>query len=259
MKNIFITRTKREGYDDCKKWLNQLANNNKIDVFIIISDLRKLEGQKIGRKRLFDIFDTNPTSAISLNKAIQEIKKIYSGNRSERKHFLIVSKEVELTAENIDTLIEKISPDNTTLVVGFDLQDNVLTNEEYEIFCNGNGIAYQVPWNTCAIWNYDLFIKYVGEFDNICYNNQFDKLKVKIKDKIEETEYEGMEDGLAILKAVNENDNLKFFRLEDKLPWNISNNSIKRHKQKMARKNIVLSMFANIKGYSIDKLKIAKK
>lgn len=71
------------------------------------------------------------------------------------------------------------------------------------------------------------------------------------------TGYKGMEDGLAIAKLVTNNPGLKYKLIPKEIYWNIMGDKKKaeEHKIKMARKNIVLSTFINIKGYSINKLK----
>ncbi|MEK7143048.1 MAG: hypothetical protein AAB785_02460 [Patescibacteria group bacterium] len=208
---------------------------------------------------MFNIYDKEPTSAISLNLAIKKIKEIYANNKSEKKYFIIASKEVELQPENIDNLVEYIDSDKDVLVVGYKLKDNILTDKEYKTFSNDGGIAYQVPWNTCAIWDYKLFDKYIGEFDEICSNNQLGKLILVINGDVKYTGYKGMEDGLAISKALDKNSNLKYKLLKDELFWNIDGDDERKidQKVKLARKNIVLSTFINIKGYSIEKLRSA--
>jgi hypothetical protein len=71
-----------------------------------------------------------------------------------------------------------------------------------------------------------------------------------------DTPYQGMEDGLAIARLVNNNSNLKYELYKKHLQWNIEGNKdrIIEQKKKMARKNIVLSTFMQMKGYSVDKL-----
>lgn len=258
MNITFITRTKDAEYEKCLEWFKKFTQSDVIDNFIIISNLRKIDSD-INGKKLFNIYDKNPTSAESLNSAIQKLKEIYLNNKPEKNYFIVASKEVELQPKNIDVLIKNIDSNKNILVVGYKLKDNILSDKEYNTFSNQNGIAYQVPWNTCAIWNYNLFIKYIEKFDEICSDNQRGGLLVKVNGCIVETEYEGMEDGLAILKALNKNKDLKFILLEDELFWNIRGDELRilKHKLKMARKNIVLSTFMNIKGYSIDKLREA--
>ncbi len=254
----FITRTKDAEYEKCIEWFKKFTRSGVINNFMIISNLRKKDSY-INEIKLFNIYDKHPTIAKSLNLAIAKLEKIYSNNESEKNYFIIASKEVELQPENINALIENINSNENILVVGYEPKDNILSDKEYNTFSNQDGIAYQIPWNTCAIWNYNLFIKYIEKFDEICSDNQLGGLLVKIDNCIEETEYEGMEDGLAILKALNKNKKLKFILLKDELFWNIQGDGsrILKHKLKMARKNIVLSTFMNIKGYSIDKLREA--
>lgn len=260
MKITFITRTKSNEYEKCLVWLKKFAKNKNVGEFIVISDLRKLKGE-ISGKPLINVYDEKPNKAKALNKAIQKIKE--ENNGQNEKYFIIASKEVELQNDNIDCLRKIISSDEKILVAGYRLKDNILTNEEYNLFSNYDGvndygIAYMIPWNTCAIWNYDLFKEYVVEFDDICSNNQLGKLIINMDGCREETEYEGMEDGLAVLKALNKKSGLKSILLKKELFWNIPTDKeerVKNQKLKMARKNIVLSTFANIRGYSIDKLK----
>jgi len=148
-------------------------------------------------------------------------------------------------------------------VVGFRLGDNILNKKEIEFYRNGFGVAYQVPWNSCALWN-KKFVYGKGQdqlrFDEICDENQFGKAMVKLGDNYEATNYEGMEDGLAIAELATKNPELKFKLLEEELYCNVLGDEevIKKHKIKMARKNLVLSFFINIKGYSSESLRKAK-
>lgn len=121
--------------------------------------------------------------------------------------------------------------------------------------------TFKVPWNTCALWN-QKFVYGIGtkrlRFDRICEKNrnQLGKLMVKVNDKLCPTNYEGMEDGLAIAELVTKNSGLKYRLIKKALFWNIEGGEkrVIKQKKKMARKNIVLSTFIQIKGYSIDKL-----
>lgn len=155
------------------------------------------------------------------------------------------------------------------IAVGFKFQDDVTGHKEYDEYANntnGNtGIAYKVPWNTCALWN-KKFVYGEGvrklKFDEICENNQLGYLNVKVHNTLMQTEYKGMEDGFAIAELISNNkDEVKYtYKLFDKyLFWRLpkKNERVLKHKIKLARKNIVLSTFVNIKGYSIDKLREA--
>ena len=148
------------------------------------------------------------------------------------------------------------------------MKGDLLSETEYRQFANGNnsdnyGIAYQVPWNTCALWN-EKYIYGSGKkkliFDEICEEkkNNLGPLYVKVGGLLSQTEFKGMEDGLAITALVSNNKNLKFKLIDKILKWDIDKKREILHKTKMARKNIVLSTFINIKGYSVDKLMKAK-
>ncbi len=277
-KIAIATRTYNDGYEECVKKLKELFKINSISKDYIISkgyiicdlDDKKLEEEnKKEDSKIKVIFDKKPTRATAFNLVIKKLNDELDKdeNKGNKYHLLTFSKEVELREENIERMIEEIEKKKELIVVGYRLMDNVLSEEECGQFANGNkndnyGIAYQVPWNTCALWNKE-FVYGENErrliFDEICEKNQLGHLYVKVNDALIETEFEGMEDGLAIAALVSNNENLKFKLIDERLPWRIEGDykRIMKHKIKMARKNIVLSAFMNIKGYSIDKLREA--
>ncbi len=273
-KIVIATRTKKDGYKKCVEILENLSKTDSVSKSYIICNLGNEEAKKENKKyknKIEVIPDSNPISMTAFNLVIKrlndELKKDKEGNKY---HLLTFSKEVDLQEENIERMIKEIEKERKTVVVGYRLKDNMLSKEEYRQFAGGSdsdnyGIAYQVPWNTCALWNQE-FIYNEGKnkliFDKICEGkkNSLGPLYVKVNGVLVETEFKGMEDGLAIAGLVSEDENLRFKLIDDNLPWKIDEDfkMVMKYKIKMARKNIVLSTFMNIKGYSIDKLMKAK-
>lgn len=264
-KIILATRTTKDELSKCIKTLENLCrNSNVIKKIYIISNDDKTYIRKVGNIDCKIIFDPNPNKPTAFNLVINELKK----SKKAKYHLFTYSKEVKIENYNLDKMIKAIERNPQKLiVVGYRLRDNILTDQERKIFMNGSysnnteGIAYIVPWNTCALWNK----KFVyGEnktklfFDEICEKegNQLGILEIEINNEIKDTVYQGMEDGLAIAELVTKNKGLKYKIFKNDLFWNIQGNEkrIADHKIKMARKNLVLSTFMNIKGYSIDKL-----
>lgn len=262
-KIVIATRTEKDGLEECKEKMINLLKHKLVAKAYIIYD--KEDSCPDGIKILVNKKpSTKPTRETAFNQVIEELREDKS---KAQYHLLTFSKEVELDDKNIDRMISEIR--TGVIVVGYRLFDNVLSEKESKQFSNRHnsddfGIAYQVPWNTCALWN-KKFVYGENEkelkFDEICEDNQLENFRVKVDGVFMETEYKGMEDGLAIAKLVSSNDNLKFKLINERLPWRIDEDRERRikHKIKMARKNIVLSKFMEMKGYSIDKLMAAKK
>lgn len=262
-KIIVATRTSKDQYDNCIEKLSDI-DCEEVSCFYIVCNVRK-RNQKINKKTIVTIFDPNPTRPTSFNLVLDKIRR-----RNKQEHLFTFSKEVEVKAEHIQSLFKELN--ENVIVMGYELSDNILSNQEQALYSNGaqqeTGIAYWVPWNTCALWNmYYLTGKNRLWFDEICEkeNNQLGPLVININGRLIVTDYEGMEDGLAIARLLTlyNNNNLKFRRLKYKgqsLNWNLpddDNNKLKQ-KKKMARKNIVLSTFMGIRGYSIEQLRNAR-
>lgn len=149
--------------------------------------------------------------------------------------------------------------EKTLLVAGYKFEiknDNQLENELEAYYHNKNLIAYQVPWNTCAIWNYKLFKKYVGKFDEITNTNPYNKVNVCIDGVCKQTDHKGMEDGLALAKAVSKKGEKIYYKLLDKtIPWEINLARKYEHREKLARKDIVMRNFMGVRDYSVEDLK----
>lgn len=270
IKIVLATRTDKNNYDSCIEELSErFANSKNIEKIYILCDLHK--NSFTSRGIIFEtIFDIAPTRQTAFNRVIKELRK----NKEKQYHLLTFSKEVNFKQKHITKMIEGLKSNEVKMIViGYRLKDNVLNDNEIRLYSNADlqnkntGIAYTIPWSTCALWNKKfVYGKDNTElsFDEICEKdkNQLGELKVKVNGKLLPTDYEGMEDGLAIARLITNNPDkdLKYKLIEEELYWNIyrdEERSIK-HKKKMARKNIVLSTFINIKGYSIYKLKKAK-
>jgi len=265
-KIILATRAKANSYDACLWELKKRFNNNfgKISKIYIVCDANK-NITEINGIPAEVIFNKRSIKACAFNSVIDRLNE----ENDKRFHLLTFSIEVDLKSENIEKMISEINQDKeNTIAAGYRLKDNILGETEANIYANGDlmgediGIAYKVPWNTCGLWN-KKFVYGTGKqrlwFDEICEseNNQFGALSIKgFQDK---TEYEGMEDGLAIAKLIYDNSNLKCKLIKNPLLWTISGDDERKlkHRLKLARKNIVLSAFINIKGYSIEKLNSA--
>lgn len=263
-KIILATRTKKDGFDACVKKLEELCrNNNAIEKIYIICDLHKPLLTKIGSIKCEIIFDIDPIKPTAFNLILKKLQ--VNKKTIKRCHLLTYSKEVELINDDIDEMIRTIEDKkNKLIVVGYRLKDNVLSDQERKMYANGTyddgneGIAYMVPWSTCALWNKEFVCgnKIKLWFDEICEKagNQLDEFKVRVNGELIATNYQGMEDGLAIAELVTKNDLLKYKLIKKELFWNIEGDEkrITDHKVKMARKNIVLGTFMQIKGYSAD-------
>ena len=261
-KIIIATRTDNKGFDKCVKELKRLSKINLVFKSYIICNSHEKINSKIEV-----ISDSDPICMTAFNVVIKKLNDELKNNKN-KYHLLTFSKEVDLKKKNIERMAEETEKEKEIIVVGYRLKGDILSEKEYKQFANGNninnfGIAYQVPWNTCALWN-EKFIYGRGKkklmFDKICEekNNNLGPLFVKVDGLLSQTEFKGMEDGLAIAALISNNKNLKFKLINDKLGWKIDKKDDIKHKTKMARKNIVLSTFMNIKGYSTDKLMKAK-
>ena len=135
------------------------------------------------------------------------------------------------------------------LVVGycFKTKNKFLNNIIQKNYSDKNNLAYRVPWNTCCIWNLNLFKKYIVNFDEITNAEIKCNLEITYKGNVLKTEYKGMEDGLAIAKAASMY-SIKFKLLDKKLNWKTND------EKKLLRKDIVLRTFMTIRGYSVKDL-----
>jgi hypothetical protein len=157
---------------------------------------------------------------------------------------LIASKEVMLSADEINNMSQKLLDDNTRLVVGYALKacsekgENFddLSRAEKGHYQESSSLVLKTPWNTCAIWNTDLFRKHVRSFNIICDSPWYlDEVKGKLQ---------GMEDALAMALAVKENKNLKIGLFRCPLNWLVRDKE--KHKEKMIRKVDVYDKYSKM-------------
>jgi len=265
-KVIVATRTNISGLSDCITALEGMKDYACIECFYVICNKDK-EECKVGNKAVHILPDSKPTRPTAFNTVLQALRE---NSKDSQAHLFTFSKEVMAEEKHIKAMLAKLT--GTTLVVGYKLHDNVLSDKEYQIYSNmsqgESGIAYLVPWNTCAIWNSECILAGSSSglwFDEICESdsNQLGVLKIKIDGQEKETDYKGMEDGLAIahLLSTDKFKDWKYKLIEGKppkwiIPDDLGNGAGQRIK--MARKNIVLSTFMNIRGYSIERLRQAR-
>lgn len=269
MNAVFITRAKAENKNDLDKQrdLQDLirAVQTYAEVFSTIYIVSNFEDKIIKPvKNSIPIIvvkdkDDDPTSPISLNTVLERIRK----KNQKLDGFLICSQEVELTKDHMKALISQLEKyQKRLLVVGyrFKINNDFLDNELQNYYTNKNLIAYKVPWNTCALWNYELFDRYVIKFDEITNRNFFNPVCVSIDGVCSQTKHRGMEDGLAIAQAVSQERGLKYKLIKRiNLPlWKVKSDKKQDHKEKLARKDTVLRNFMAVRNYSVRNLEAAE-
>jgi hypothetical protein len=227
-------------------------NNYNIKAFIV-AKFEKEDG------KIKFIKSENPASSISMNLALDYIK---TKKEFKPDAFFVWSKEVYFESEDVNKLANEIKNNENLLVVGYkfkhaDDDANKVLNDNYE---NKNLIAYRVPWNTCAMWNYELFNKYAGKFDEITLGNYpFQNIPVIVNGTIRTTEHKGMEDGLAIAQAASKSMDIKFKLIEGiRLNWDIRDGKTEDHFKKLARKESVMRNFMVMRNYSVGDLENAE-
>ena len=156
---------------------------------------------------------------------------------------MIASPEVELNDDHVKKMSDVLTKNPKMLVIGYALEAEL---DDPEKWMKGHDIenksdAYKVPWNTCAMWNADLFLKYVGDFHIICDCSEFLGFKEGIK-------LRGMEDALAIALAQQKNFKIKAGLIKNPLPWDVNIQKSKDHIEKMKRKGLVYEKYKTIFG-----------
>lgn len=227
----------------------------------VIANFKKSECS-VGNKKVHVIKDGDPTGPTSINTIFS--KKL----PEELFAFLVCSQEVYLGKRDIEeTLVKEIGSNKNLLIVGYKFHivnkagriNKRLDDELQNYYKNKELLAYQVPWNTCAIWGYDLFTKYVGKFDEITARNPFNPIGVSIDGVCSQTKHQGMEDGLAIAEAVvRSKKTIKYALLDNYLRWEVDRDRVKDHREKLARKDTVLRNFMAVRNYSPKDLRNAE-
>ena len=172
------------------------------------------------------------------------LAKAFNSKEEELEQILIASPEVELYEDNITKMSNVLSSNKKMLVVGYALSAHLENLEEWQ---KGHSLkedesdALKVPWNTCAMWDADLFLKNIGTFNIICDCPEFLREKEGIK-------LQGMEDALAIALAIKNNPELKVGLIKDFLKWHVDPKKIKKHIEKMKRKCLVYERYKEIFG-----------
>lgn len=221
------------GLEECERWVRGIAGC--FEYCYIVND--KKDGNQ---GRIIYIKSKSPTIPSALNIPLDEI------TNTEDVYLFIASKEVDVGSSDIESLHELLTNDKKLLVAGYRFQVNgggdERLSEELDGYYKERGIAYVIPWNTCAMWNYSLFRKLVGTFDSRCDNKNPPK---------------GMEEGLAIAKALQTDPAIRYRLLEKRLNWHVETAKVKGHRTKLTGKNSSLSEFLSRDGYLEKELRDA--
>ncbi|OGE90558.1 MAG: hypothetical protein A3J07_02545 [Candidatus Doudnabacteria bacterium RIFCSPLOWO2_02_FULL_49_13] len=262
----FISRTSGEKIsDDLNERLDEIekVTGHKIAVYILSGFDFDDEINKSKKLSIEIIKVDDPISPVSINSVLEYMNK----TRNDPEALFIFSQETVFTTENIQALITELQNKETLLVAGYKFEivedrgkiNQKLNDELKSYYANEDLIAYRVPWNTCAIWNYDLFKQYIGKFDEITMGRYpFFQFPVTIDGVSSLTDHKGMEDGLAIAKAASQSRNIHFKLLPTALPWKVTEDKINNHRKKLARKDYVMRNFMAMRNYSIEALEAAE-
>jgi len=165
-------------------------------------------------------------------------------NHNEKPtQILIASPEVIVNKINVEKMSEILSNDPDMLVVGYALKAFTDDNYNFKRY-GGHGLTsiydvYKAPWNTCAMWDAELFREYIGAFNVICdCSNYLTKKDGK--------ELRGMEDVLAMALAKKHRYKFNIGIIKNHLDWYINKERIKAHEEKMKRKRLVCKEYDSI-------------
>jgi len=150
--------------------------------------------------------------------------------KQKPKYILITSPEVKIEPKHVKKMKKELSTNGDLLVVGYALEAHG-TGHDNKNKC----FALKSPWNTCAMWNANLFLKYVGAFNIICDCPNFMGNKLQ-----------GMEDALAIKLAQIKNQKLIYKLISvDKPEWDVEESEKEQHCAKITRKSNVFAWYEN--------------
>jgi len=229
--------------------LVNIDEENKNDCNIKTRDLLTNWDAKIEKKlKIIDVKpwgDASGALNVGLNTAFTEGKK--------PEKILIASKEVDFKKDHIKKMSTILNNNQNLLVVGLALKANLNDLLELEKGHSSDfyiSDALRVPWNTCAMWDADLFFNNIKSFQNICDYPEILGVKNNIK-------LQGMEDALAIALAIRNNPKLKvgLIHEDNTSNWNINNK--RKHIEKMRRKSLVYEKYEEIFG-KFDKIDVIK-
>lgn len=199
------------------------------------------------------LHSNTPTSPTVPNIALAELAK-----QSEKPcALLVVSKEVEISTTHILRMQQSLADNPDLLVAGYrfeihhsDKPTEATLRLELETYYNDAGLeAFQIPWNTCALWNYELFDTYIQRFDSITENgDEYQPISVTVDGQTYQTAHVGMEDGLAIAKAKSLNPRLSTKLLVEHVPWRV--HDALQHRLKIARKEQVMEDYMTARHYN---------
>lgn len=220
------------------------------DMYVVLKAREAKNSQhKVGDMKVWTIHDDDPTGPTSMNSTLSFLRE---KSKSKPSALLIASSEVRLRSKDIkrleDELFIKESDDNNILIVGYKFNHVDGTLDKCLQDCYKKQLAaYVIPWNTCALWNFSLFDKYVQEFDDVTRG-----VGLVVQTTMGETPLKGMEDGLAIAKGVSRG-RLHYKLLDSDIIWDVKRDN-NDHLRKLTRKDMVLLHFMTTRGYSVADL-----
>jgi len=257
-KVVLLSRCYQDGIKDCQDFVLKTAKDCGIGSAIIC--IMKADKQTKDRQIINDIEIT----FLFLNKHVSKPSGVLNEGITEALNggfdgCFIISREVKILPKQFTNMVERFNgEEDKLLAVGYRLQEKLAGAQQGAGQPSPQeGVAFDVPWNTCILWNSSLFKTLVKKFDTIC-DGGMGRLVLENFNPPLVTEFSGMEDGLAFAKVASEQSEGYYAVLfNESVSWIISNKPerICDHRKKMARKSIVLRAFINARGYSGEKLR----
>jgi len=235
--NLKIKRFIERFYKDDKKVFEKIIVlvdvSHKKEPYYTQAVLSRIENKDI--LDILEILHVQPYGIASGALNIGLTKAFDTENKPD--YILIASPEVELEKKHVDEMSKILSKNEKLLVVGYALK----AFGKGHIKTKNGSNALKVPWNTCAMWNAELFYKNVGAFNIICDCSNF-----LGKDEHKKALH-GMEDALAIALAKIKNPSLKIKLLWENNPkWNVDISEKEEQTDKMERKSKVYKKYIKL-------------
>lgn len=254
MKIVLITRTWNDfkikdfikKLPSCLDRIIVLVNSEKEKHNYTQSLLLKLEDKILKKLDILHVEPWNDPSGV-LNIGIEKAFEY------KAKQIIIISKEIEISKEEIRKMSEELAKNKKRLVVGYAIKTPKSFEKEHRGHCKDcNSDVLRIPWNTCAMWNAKLFLENVGAFHPVCdCTGYLGKAVLTEKQKKlvgkEEIELKGMEDALAMALAIKRNPKLRLgIWLKKPLEWKVKEGKEAEHIEKMIRKVLVYKKYHEI-------------
>lgn len=249
---ILITRTSEEEQQACYRFIERTIQYKLITKVIIGVFGKKDHVPNEPRIKVIEMKSNGPSTV--LNMLFKEVPANFQGG------ILVVSKEVQIRLDELQRMVQRFEgEEDKLLAVGYRLQEIQKGSKPGEGIPSSQeeDVAFDVPWNTCILWNASLFRAKVKKFDTICDGGMGSLVLENFNPPLV-TEFSGVEDGLALAKvAFEQSEGYYAVLFSESLPWVIPNEPerICDHRKKMARKSIVMRAFISARGYSEEKLR----